>query len=31
MLKLHNVLHANIRGGDIIFDLIWVERSQCDS
>ena len=28
MLKLHNVLYANTSGGDMIFYLIWVERSQ---
>lgn len=27
MVKLHNVLYANIWGNDIIFDLISVERS----
>jgi hypothetical protein len=27
MLKLHNALYQNICGGDLIFDLIWVERS----
>jgi len=28
MLYLCNMQYPNICGGDIIFDLIWIERSQ---
>jgi len=28
MLKLHHELYANICGGDVILDLIWVNVSQ---